>query len=190
MKVCFKCKQEKELEEFHKHKQMADGHLNKCKVCARIDAKKRTVPRICTECKKDFLAMTSEVNRGGALTCTRRCYYDRLRRIIKRGEDSPNWKGDAVGYAGLHDWVKRHLGRPNYCEICKTTSAVKFEWSNKSGEYKRLLSDWQRLCAKCHSAYDEKPQKRADTMIKKYGGLNIMTRNKTTGIFLKRDIPY
>jgi hypothetical protein len=38
MKSCYKCKQEKDLEQFHKHPGMSDGHLNKCKVCARQDA--------------------------------------------------------------------------------------------------------------------------------------------------------
>lgn len=37
MKTCFKCNQEKELNLFHKHKGMADGHLNKCKECVVKD---------------------------------------------------------------------------------------------------------------------------------------------------------
>lgn len=73
------------------------------------------------------------------------------------------WRGNKVGKAALHDWVKSRLGRPSKCEHCGTTTAKKFEWANKSHEYKRELDDWLRLCTRCHRKYDGHQEKMWET---------------------------
>lgn len=74
-----------------------------------------------------------------------------------QGEKNHQWKGDKVSYRSLHKWVERYLGKPSKCEQCGTDnlSGRKIHWSNVSGAYRRELNDWQRLCAKCHKAYDK-----------------------------------
>jgi hypothetical protein len=71
------------------------------------------------------------------------------------GSAHPEWKGGEVSYRNLHRWVERYLGKPNQCTNCgKCGSGKQIHWANKSQEYKRTLSDWLRLCAKCHKSYD------------------------------------
>lgn len=79
----------------------------------------------------------------------------------QRGEKHYYWKGDKVGYGGLHVWVRSRLGKAKKCIKCgldKIPVGKKrfFHWSNISGKYKRSLSDWQELCVSCHKKYDLK----------------------------------
>lgn len=70
------------------------------------------------------------------------------------GEENNKWKGDDVGYTGLHQWVRRKLGKPAHCAYCGRADRRKYEWANISKSYRRDLSDWIRLCTSCHRLYD------------------------------------
>ena len=76
MKVCFKCGETKPLAEYYAHKQMADGHLNKCKICTKKDANKHRAENL--EYCKDY----------------DRKRIDQPSRIAKRKEIAERWKND------------------------------------------------------------------------------------------------
>lgn len=87
-----------------------------------------------------------------------------LRRgSFNRGENHPRWVGNNVSYRALHKWVEFRLGRAldGACEHCGFTSDKhhSIHWANVSGKYLRELSDWIRLCVKCHGAYDSAKRK-------------------------------
>jgi hypothetical protein len=86
--------------------------------------------------------------------CIKKGEHRGLNTQFKNGENTDqnniNWKGDDVGYWPLHIWIARKLGKPMKCSICGTESYKRFHWHNISGEYRRDLSDWERLCPKCH----------------------------------------
>ena len=76
----------------------------------------------------------------------------------QKGEQNFNWKGDKVGYDALHQWAKKRLVKPSKCFHCKRVKRL--DLANKSGEYKRDLSDWLWLCRSCHLKYEYKYQGR------------------------------
>ena len=61
------------------------------------------------------------------------------------------------GYRNLHKWVVKKLGQPSKCEHCgkDKLTGKKIHWANISGEYKKDINDWKRLCVKCHYLKDK-----------------------------------
>lgn len=154
------------------------GHL-KQKTCSRICGHKLRIknggtkkgkhyPHLrkarvgkCKICGKEFRAIKDFGDRKQkycSVECYQREWTDNIQPNIKRasikGEYNYGWKGDGVGYSGLHKWVARELGEPSKCEHCGTTEANKYEWANIDHLYKRNLNDWIRLCTKCHRKHD------------------------------------
>ena len=89
--------------------------------------------------------------------CSQFCYWKDMSN--RRGEQTSRWKKE-VTYAGIHKWVSREYGKPNYCEFCKKTDCKKYQWANISGFYFRDINDWLRLCQLCHTRWDRLAQKK------------------------------
>ena len=65
----------------------------------------------------------------------------------------PGWKGDKVGYSGVHKWIVRHYGRAEFC-VWGDHPATRYNWANVSHEYTRERDDWLPMCPSCHWKYD------------------------------------
>lgn len=73
-----------------------------------------------------------------------------------KGELNPYWKGDKTTSHSLHSWIRDNFNKPESCELCGSTTAKKYDWSNKDHTYSRCREDWQYICRKCHLEYDYK----------------------------------
>lgn len=84
--------------------------------------------------------------------------------ITKINTKNPNWKDDEVGYAALHDYIKRRLEKPPVCDCCKKNKP--YDLANK-GIYNRELKNWEWLCRKCHMDKDGRNKNLANISSKK-----------------------
>jgi len=72
-----------------------------------------------------------------------------------------NWKGDIVGYYGIHLWVLKKKGIPKKCSTCGLENLKMkngrraIQWANISRDYLRDVDDWVALCIPCHREYDD-----------------------------------
>jgi len=90
--------------------------------------------------------------------CSRQCFGKKLSKIqfekFKDETKHPRWKGDGVGYYGVHDWLTKHYGQPKECEICGLNDPKrKYHWANLTN-YLRRRENWKRMCVSCHRLYD------------------------------------
>lgn len=154
MKECVVCKIMKPPKSFPR------GGLGKtCHMCYYARKKKQ----YCTDCSK-------EISRGPYSRC-RSCYHKKrkgvklnltesqriLRSRAKLADKNPMWKGDKVGYAALHEWIKARLPKPELCEDCQVAPAI--DLANISQKYIRDVNDWEWLCRRCHMVKDGRYKK-------------------------------
>lgn len=99
MKICFKCGVAKEITEYYKHRQMGDGHLNKCKSCTVKDSKATTD-------KKTSTPEGLEKERERHREKYRRLGY---REKQKQWDEKRPWKSSNK-YKGLHKKFKTPKG--------------------------------------------------------------------------------
>jgi len=68
-------------------------------------------------------------------------------------ENNYAWKGDAVGYKTLHEWIRKYKPIPQTgCEHCHKNKPL--HAANISGEYRRDVNDYIWLCGSCHKKFD------------------------------------
>ncbi len=147
MKICFKCETEKPLSQFYKHPEMSDGHLNKCKECAKKDA-----------------AMYRRANHEYVKK------YERRRnvlphRIEARKEYAKTEEGKASIAKGKKKWLEKNyykkratfpinngienkkIIKPARCSLCKMS---KPRIHGHHWDYSKPL-DVFWLCSQCHA---------------------------------------
>lgn len=113
-------------------------------------------------------------NRPRCFSCAQKERFTRL-DIWNKGKQTGqipwNYKGEMVGYRGLHRWITLKKGKANHCENCDSNKKRMYHWANISGLYKRELEDWIQLCVPCHKRLDKTKERAALLFLIKNGQL-------------------
>lgn len=123
----------------------------------------------CVECGRNFrrpvgMGWNFWVNR---MYCSKKCNgiaFGKAQRGEKNinygkfGKDSPAWKGNKIGYAGIHRWLVQKFGKAQKCENPECLQRGKtYEWARLKGkQYERKRENFWQLCHSCHKKYDYK----------------------------------
>lgn len=144
IKTCFKCGKTLPISEFYSHPQMADGHLNKCKECAKDDVRKN---------RKKNIVYYRAYDRKRAITQKRveaREKYNKTENGKKsKAKASEKYRKNnpqkGIARRILRRAVLKKQITPMPCEVCGKTENVQAHHDN----YEKPL-DVIWLCPKHH----------------------------------------
>ena len=137
MKACFKCQKTKPLDEFYAHPQMADGHLNKCKVCTRADSLRHREDNL--DAYKTYDRMRAkkphrvEARREYSKTYKKKPERDPMKRAARLALGNAVKAGKVV--------------KPEICDVCSQPAPLHGHHDDYS---KPLEVIW--CCVPCHTA--------------------------------------
>lgn len=130
-KVCKDCREEKELVEFPKHKQMKDGHLNQCRIC-----------------KNKYLKKYSEDNKDRLLEKAK-IYYENNREIIKeRVRNHWNENVSEINQKRRERYTDDEEYRNRRLRECTTSNAKCRPERRKKAKEQKSAAYYLELCRK------------------------------------------
>jgi len=153
-KQCFKCKETKLISEFYAHKAMADGHLGKCKTCAkrdvfeRVERLKSNPAWVKRERERDRIKQAEYRAKGLAWPASdesRSAWQNRNPEKVKAQQQANN----AV--------KKGLIKKKDKCEICGAGGRIE----KHHPDYSKPL-EVQFLCCVCHGKTKRKDKEDFD----------------------------
>ena len=153
MKKCFKCGLERPVSEFYRHPQMGDGHLGKCKVCARRDVAENIARK-----KSDPLWVANERERCRNKSKKARALGLREESYEKRNQRVREWitkyphkrKAQCIAENAQRSGK---LIKPKACYHCGK-SRVRLQKHHPDYNFP-LVVEW--VCCPCHGIAHRKP---------------------------------
>jgi hypothetical protein len=125
VKKCFKCLQTKPLSDYYVHKQMGDGHLNKCKDCTKADVKNHE-----SILKQNPEYIEKERNRG----------REKYHRLSYRGKNKqPIEKQRQRLKNSREKFPEKHKAVSRTCKMKRTPDHHLHHWSYNKEHYKDVI---------------------------------------------------